>query len=404
MNRARRGFTLIELMIAGTIGIIIITGVLSAGLYLQQQGLVEMRQVQAQVSVRAAADQISLDLQGAGLGIGSARVNTGGTNGSSAITVTTADPFTADGTFAAAAAPYAARVSDSLTVMAGDPAQMVQMGCCGGGGPTCGSCRFRSGANACAAAPVPVALNGQTLVFVNPTLNVSCLHEVTGLPSVDRIQTNPGRGNNPPPPGDPCEEASATFWCTAGAYALQLSTVSYRVNWAPRAVGQPQRPRLQRDPDGPGPAPWEDVMWDVEQMTVRVGVVDFTNANNLRFYPDAAAGRPAIDQCTAATCPVQGGVITGPGVPAGNPVTLANDVVAGGGLSATMANRVQLERRVRLVEVTLLTRSSSVTRERIEPLGAGFRLDPEGLPLDGYARRRLTFQITPRNFRLAGEP
>ncbi len=410
--KTARGFTLIELMIAGAMSVVVIAGVLSAGMYLQQQGMKELQLMQAQVAGRASADQLTIDLQTAGLGIGSARVNQGGTNSASAIAITTDDPYAADSSFALPTAPYAGAISDSITLMSGDPTVMLSMGCFGSGGGSCSSCRFRDafGPEARAATDVPGTLNGQTIVFVNPALNASCVHQVTGLPGTNRFETSPGRNNNPPPAGDPCETTSAPFWCTAGAYALQLNTVSYRINWKPRVVGQPQRPRLQRDPDGPGPLPWQDLMWDVEQMTFRLGLTDFTpNINNLTFFPDTVAGRPGLDQCTAGSCPVvPGGILPVAVAPAPRADVLAADV----GGDANLARRLQLERRVRVVEVSLVTRSASADRTREQPLGVrnaqgewpAFRLDEEGFPLDGYSRRRLVFQVTPRNFRLSGEP
>ena len=97
-------------------------------------------------------------------------------------------------------------------------------------------------------------------------------------------------------------------------------------------------------------------------------------------------------------------MITGPGVPAGNNATLPVDVVASGSITANQARIRQLQRRIRVVEVTLLSRSASVDRSAIQPLGAGFVVDDEGFPKDGYSRRRWTFTVAPRNFRLAGEP
>jgi type IV pilus assembly protein PilW len=388
-------------MVAATMGLVVIAAVLATGLQLQKQGYTEERRMRAQTTSRAAADMMSLDLQGAGVGIGSSHVNLGGTVVTSAISVVTGNPFTADATFALPAAPYAPATSDSLTILSGRAAEIVPMGCCGGGGASCSSCQFRttSSGEACATLNLAASFDGQTIAFVNPESSVACLHTVTSV-AADKFITTPGRSNVSPPAGDPCEE-SEKFWCTAGTYAIPIDTVVYRINWQPRAAGLPQRPRFQRDPDGPGPAPFEDILLDVEQMTVRLGVTDFTTGN-LTFYPSGAL--PPLDKCTDALCPLVGGVITGPGIPAGNPTTLPPDVVAGGGLSNDQARIRQLERRIRVVEVTLLTRSPSVDRSMIEVSGAGFAMDPEGLPRDGYSRRRWTFEVAPRNFRLAGEP
>ena len=408
----RRGVTLIELMVASAIGMVIIAGVLGAGLHLQRQGMTEERRMQSQLAARAAAEVLTQEITSAGLGIGSSRVNLGGANRSSALAVTTDDPFGADATFAAPAAPYAAMTSDSVTIMTGDASLLINMGCCGGGGggAGCTGCRMRNGANACALLDAPGAINGREIVFVNPALGVSCLATVTGVNN-RIIQTTPGRGNNNPPPGDPCEEASGSFWCTNGAMALQVATSVFRVNWAPRAPGLPQRPRLQRDPDGPGAAGWQDILLDVEQLRLRFGVVNFGDGS-LTWFPDAAAGRPPLDQCTMPTCAIPGGVLA---APVGPPTNLAADVFAvsdgapGMSYPDDEATRIRLERRVRMVEVSIVTRSPTVDRQAVEPLGADgvlipFRIDDEGFPRDGYSRRRWTFVLSPRNFRMAGEP
>lgn len=396
-----RGFTLVELLVAAAIGLMVITAVLSAGLHLQRQGFTEERRMRAQTTSRAAADVVSLDLQLAGVGIGSSQVNLGGTVVSSAITVVTADPFTADPTFELPAPPYAALASDSLTILAGDVTRIVPLGCCGGGTGSCSGCQFRTAVTgqACAAMAVPPAFsfNGSTIAFVNPESNVACLHVVTGV-AADRFTTTPGRANVSPPVTDPCE-AGQNFWCArGGTYAVPVNTVVYRVNWRPRAAGLPQRPRLQRDPDGPGPAPFQDLLLDVEQMTIRLGLTDFTAAP-LTFYP--GGGRPAVNQCTAATCAVPpGGIITAVVPPNNRPV----DVIAGPGISADEAAIRRLQRRIRSVEVTMLSRSASVDRSAIQVSGAAFVADDEGLPRDGFSRRRWVFEVAPRNFRLAGEP
>lgn len=387
-----RGFTLIELLVAATIGIIVITAVLSAGLHLQRQGFTEERRMRAQTTSRAAADVLSLDLQLAGVGIGSSRVNLGGTVVSSSIAVVTADPFATDPTFQLPLPPYAALASDSLTVLTGDVTQIVPLGCCGGGGGSCTGCQFRKPVTgeACSPTNVPAAFNGQTIAFVNPVSNVACLHVVTGV-TASSFTTTPGRTDVEPPATDECEK-NKNFWCArGGAYTIPVNTIVYRINWQPRAPGLPQRPRLQRDSDGPGPAPFEDLLLDVEQMTIRLGITHFGNGD-VNFYPGALG--PALNQCTAATCPVLPGDV----IPTSALDKRPLDVT---GPDATIR---RLQRRIRSVEVTLLSRSPSVDRGAIEVSGATFVPDEEGLLRDGFSRRRWVFEVAPRNFRLAGEP
>ena len=67
--------------------------------------------------------------------------------------------------------------------------------------------------------------------------------------------------------------------------------------------------------------------------------------------------------------------------------------------------RASLRRRVRGVEVTLLSRTISADVAQVQKQGNGeFVLTADGLPRDGLQRRRLTFQVTPRNFALTEAP
>jgi hypothetical protein len=256
----------------------------------------------------------------------------------------------------------------------------------------CGTCRVREGSHTCMATDAPAFVAHQQVVFVNSTLGVACAHEVASTPSSNQLVTREGVGSHgAPDPSDPCGD-NGQAWCSAGTWALQLEAVGYRVNWKPTEAGRPQRPRLQQDPDGPlGPEGWRDVLWDVERLQVRLVVDDLTAPGTFLFFPDEAAGRPGVDRCTAATCVVPGG-------------TDARDAALALGVSADEALRRQLMRRVRGVEVTLISRTLSADAALVRRDHHGFELDDEGLPRDGFQRRRLVFRVSPRNFGLAETP
>jgi hypothetical protein len=388
--------TLIELLTASTLSLVVIGGLMGAGIRLQTQSLAQQQKLMAQQSLRSASDLLGLELAKAGSGFGAARLNLGGTVTRGALVPVTGDTFSSDGTFAAPNNGYSGFASDSLTIYSGSSGSTVSLACCPGVGNlgTCGSCSTVNGSgNICTAVQPGSSFTANApLVFVNPTLGVACAQHLTSAPNSNALVTSGGVGGlGTPGTNDPCALTSS-FWCSASTYAMQLNAVSFRVNWKPTATGGAQRPRLQRDPDGPyGPLPFEDLMWDVEQMKVRFIVDDLTNPGTYRFYPDTAAGRPALDQCTATTCLIAGGLD-------------AKDTALAVGLSADQGVRMQLQRRVRGVEVTLISRSLTSELSQVRRTGheheSSFALTSEGLPQDGYTRRRTVFQVTPRNFAL----
>ncbi len=390
--------TLVELMTASTLSLVVIGGMMGAGIRFQTQSLGQQQKMMAQQSLRAAADLLSLELEKAGAGFGAARLNLGGAVTQGALVPVTGDTFASDGTFAAPDGEYAGLISDSLTIYSGVTAATINLACCPGVGSlgACGACSTRNGSGGICTAVQPSSGTfgaDAQLVFFNPTMGVACAQKLTSAPNSAAFVTSEGLGSLGAPGGsDPCASAS-TFWCSASTFATQLSAVSFRVNWKPVATGGAQRPRLQRDPDGPfGPLPFQDLLWDVEQLEVRLLVDDLSNPGAFRFYPDAAAGRPALDQCTVATCPVAGGLD-------------AKDTALALGLSANDGLRAQLQRRVRGVEVSLVSRSLTSDPAQARRTGssehAHFVTTADGLPLDGFARRRVVFQVTPRNFALS---
>lgn len=389
----RRGMTLIELLVASSMSLIVIAGLVGTTLQFQAMSFRQQQRMEAQQSLRAASDVLTLNLQEAGAGLGNVRLSLGDGATRSAIEVVTADEFLADATFALPAAPYAGAASDSLVVYSGRSDGLRATACCGPGGG-CGTCTIRSGGETCmASSPVGAIVEDDVVAYVNSTLGVACAQNVDAAPQQTRLMSSGGVAGFPAPSGsDPCG-VTGQAWCSANTWVIPLRAVAFRVNWAPTVAGGPQRPRLQMDTDGPiGPAPWTDVLWDVEQLQVRLLVTNLVTPNAAQYFPDAAAGRIAIDQCTASTCAVPGG-------------TDARDAAIATGLTADQAMRASLRRRVRGVEVTLLSRTISADVAQVQKQGNGeFVLTADGLPRDGLQRRRLTFQVTPRNFALTEAP
>jgi type IV pilus assembly protein PilW len=115
-------------------------------------------------------------------------------------------------------------------------------------------------------------------------------------------------------------------------------------------------------------------------MKIRQAVVDLASPQTAyRWFPDVTAGRPAIDNCTRATCTA--------------------DTGSSPGSDAEL--RQMLQQRVREMEVTLVIRTRRADVSVVKA-GAPVRYDEEGFPVDGYKRRTLTFRVTPRNFSAGG--
>jgi type IV pilus assembly protein PilW len=386
---SRRGMSLVELLISASISLVVIAGLVTATMGMQAMSGKQQQAMMAQQSLRAAEELIGLELQKAGSGIGNARLGLGGVVNRSTITIVTADPFASDSTFEGPQGSYLSMASDSLVIFSGRTSDLVQLSCCPGVGTCSGSCSLRTPTGACT--PVTASFTaGSAVVFVNPTLGIACAQQVTSLPVGNLLVSSAGVGSlGAPGVGDPCADAS-TFWCTSGTFALALDAVSFRVNWKPTVTGGPQRPRLQFDPDGPyGPAPFQDVLWDVERLQVRAMIADLTNPGAFTWFPDV--GRPSLDTCTPSTpgCSVPGG-------------TDAKDLALVQGMTSAAALQAQLSRRLRGVEVTLTSRSTAFDRARVErTTGGAFAIDSSGLPRDGFQRRRSVMQVTPRNFVLS---
>ncbi|HUM10612.1 MAG TPA: prepilin-type N-terminal cleavage/methylation domain-containing protein [Myxococcaceae bacterium] len=386
----RRGFTLMEVMVASAMGMVVLTATLSVGLQLQRKAFLEQQTSLIQGGTQAVAEFFGPMLQRAGEGMGNARVNLGGTTFTYAIQVTSADPFNGFPNFSPPPPSYADRLSDSLQLRWGDPTAVVPLASCALSGADGGTGGFsRENAGLCTATQA-TALDAGTPVFVvNPDLPEACSQIVTGpsgsgTPGVHAptLPAAPYPNSNDAPAGDGCALGGALF-ATQRTVVMPAGGVTFRVNWN---SGEPVLEFTNRAPPLPTDT-WTELSRDVEQMTVALGVRDL-NADAgvpLTWFPGADGG-VSIDQCVGMSptggCAVPGGM----GPPALDPT--AWDA---------------LMRRVRAVEVRLVARS--VRRERpgvAAPDSGVFARDEVGNPDDGFIRRTLVLTLAPRNYQLAG--
>lgn len=385
----RRGFTLMETLVASAMGLLVLTATLTVGVQLQRKALFEQQSSLIQGGTQAVTEFFGPMLQRAGEGMGNARINLGGTSFAYAIQVTTADPFTGFSNFSPPPAVYADRIPDSLQLRWGDATSVIPLASCQLSGADGGTGGFsREGAGLCTT--TQAAIDAGTPVFVvNPDLPEACSQIVTGLsgagtPGVHAptLPATPYPNTTDAPAGDPCAMAGSLF-ATQRTVVMPAGGVTFRVNWA---GGSPVLEYTQRAPPLAADT-WTEVSRDVEQMTVAFGVRDLTTDAGvpLTWFP-AAGGGVSIDQCIGmspgGSCTVPGGM----GPPALDPT--AWDA---------------LMRRVRAVEVRLVARSTR--RERMGvmgPDGGSFVRDEFGNPDDGYVRRTLVLTLAPRNYQLAG--
>ncbi|MCP3102472.1 prepilin-type N-terminal cleavage/methylation domain-containing protein [Myxococcus sp. K15C18031901] len=381
-GRARRGFTLLEMMIAVGLGLVVLTTGLVVGARFQRTSSFEEQAMATQNLQRAVTETLSLDLQRAGSGIGNGRILFGG-DGSGGydyrygVEVRSNATFSDPG-FSGPTGPYAGLTSDALLLTRGSTRDMLPLDECVGAG---GSARV--GSEACLFREPPASFNGRQVVFTNPSVEVACVHTITGLPGGFRVTTSEGVGGPPAPSGSACDALGGSFWKARRGYVMGLETWGYRVNW--RDGGK--TPVLEYDP--PGPDGWTLLSRDVEQLTVRLGVENPAAPGALLWFPDGPTGRPSLDTCDNTRCDAHVAAVGG---------YTAKDLPDGDPKRA----RDALMRRVRMLEVTVVSRSQRVDAERIVVQGAGFKPDEEENPLDGHRRRHTTFRISPRNFRIAG--
>lgn len=384
MSRALRrasGFTLLEMLIAPTIALILLSAGIMAGVRLQRTTAMQQQTAELQTAGRAVKELLTAAVASAGAGFGTAAITTGvgddaAVNGSSAVhyavDVQTGAAFAADESFKLPAGQYESLKSDAVEVWTGDTDAMVATAPCAGGSA------FRVGTTICTATSAD-ALDGHNVLVVNPTLRTACEYKASVTPGVFQVNIAAALGHQTPPAGGACDldSDSDSFWSASGAYVLRAASVAYRVNWA-GAV-----PELQIDLDGSDASyGWQTAATGVEQLRIRQGVMDLTTTTGkMDFFPTSGV-HVAIDQCTDALCWGE--------VPGG---TDSNDT------SAVAA----LERRVRVIELDITMRSRRSNPDAVILKSDGtFDTDAELHLTDGYVRRQFVFRVAPRNFRFAG--
>ncbi len=386
----RRGFTLMEGMVASAMGLVVLTVTLSVGLQLQRKAFIEQQSSLIQGGTQAVTEFFGPMLQRAGEGMGNARINLGGSTFAYAIQVTTADSFAGFPNFSPPPPIYADRVSDSLQLRWGDATAVVPLSACALSGADGGTSGFsREGSGLCTVTPTTAFDAGTPVFVVNPDLPEACSQIVTGPPGAGTpgvhaatLPATPYPSSTDAPVGDGCAMAGSLF-ATQRTVVMPAGGVTFRINWA---SGAPVLEYTTRAPPLPTDA-WTEVSRDVEQMTVAFGVRDLTADAGvpLTWFPGADGG-VSIDHCVGmspgGSCTVPGGM----GAPALDPT--AWDA---------------LMRRVRAVEVRLVARSSR--RERADVAvqdGGTLGRDDDGNPDDGFVRRTLVLTLAPRNYQLAG--
>ncbi|NNB86069.1 PilW family protein [Corallococcus exiguus] len=392
-----RGFTLLEMMIASALGVIVITTGLVVGTQMQKRALFEEQTMTAQVTGRTVKDVLVADVWRAGVGMGNTPIAFAVDDERSAITVWHRADLTtgvlpampADVTFVQA--PTAAQASDALQLYWGETNGSITLAPCVVGGGN-----FRNGNTFCALPEASVALvtpSGPTLaVMASGGRRMACPVNITavapGAPGSTSTITTDGTDQS-----TACIDGAAAWNPPTGLaedvvnwMAMRLGGVAYRVNWRNNI------PTLEYRPVGE--ANWLPLSRDVEQLTVREGLIDFNNPDNaLQWFPNEgmlpvpAQAHPAISECTLAkydTNECSLGLLEADGSAVVKPPT-------------DLDLRKRLRQRVRQLEVTLVIRTRRSNQEAIQP-----GLDEEGFVRDGYSRRRFTFTVEPRNFMSVG--
>ncbi|NTX39931.1 PilW family protein [Myxococcus sp. CA051A] len=386
--RRKRGFTLLEVMISSAIGVIVLGVGLVVGMQMQRRALFEEQTMVAQVTGRAVKDLLTLDVQRAGIGMSNSPIQFADGDQRFAIQSWTGldmrvatGPFASDLGFSLPTnAPYTDMASDVLQLFWGDPRSMISLTGCDGGI----SSNVRVGAELCTTPNPPTVLKPAAgpptpILVANPTQGaLACHFRLTDVRAGDaRVVASPGLGiantNN-----GPCSDPLDPLWQRAGWVAMRTVSAAYRVNWA---GGSPALEYM-----APGANTWAVVSRDVEQMTVRYGVINLNLPNNAyRWFP-AVPGGTSIDQCTmngTTACTVD--VL----VSDETPVTTNEEL------------RARLRQRVREVEITLVIRTPRSDRSVVDPATINV-LDQDFFPQDGFKRRTYTLRVTPRNFVSAG--
>jgi type IV pilus assembly protein PilW len=393
-----RGFTLLEVMIASAIGVIVLTTGLVVGTQMQKRALFEEQMMTAQVTGRAVKEMLTLDVSRAGTGMGNTPISFNTNDERSAITVWSKPDLKtgigttlgADATFVPPPVGYPA--SDALQLYWGDTNGMITLATC------TGLSRVReedvaTGVTFCTRANPSTALVDTT----NPTLAVlaSGGNKMACPVLVDSVQQASAKLIIKAPTAQVPRSSlcgNKDLWTKASGdienwVALRLTGAAYRVNWKGGI------PTLEYR--APNQTAWSVLSRDVEQLTVREGVVNLasttTPQNLLDWYPGTntavpSAPHPAISDCDAAkyasgACKTDDRGPDGSALPA--PSTFADP-------KAEIIRR--LRQRVRELEVTLVIRTRRINRDA-DMTGT----DEEGQAKDGYTRRRYTFRVAARN-------
>ncbi|GMU00313.1 hypothetical protein KH5H1_44330 [Corallococcus caeni] len=387
-----RGFTLLEVMIASGLGVIVLTTGLVVGTQMQKRALFEEQTMTAQVTGRAVKELLTLDVSRAGTGMGNTPISFDTNDERSAITVWSKPDLKtgigttlgADATFEPPPAGFPA--SDALQLYWGDTNGMITLATC----PSLSRVReedVATGVTFCTRPNPSTALVDTT----NPTLAVlvSGGNKKACPVLVDSVQQANAKlvikaATAQVPRSALC--ANKDLWTKASGdienwVALRLSGAAYRVNWKGGI------PTLEYR--APNQTAWSVLSRDVEQLTVREGVVNLTAGGNnkLDWYPGdntvtPSAPHPAISDCTVArytsgACKSDDRDSTGTALP---PATTVPQVIQ------------RLRQRVRELEVTLVIRTRRINRDA-DMTGT----DEEGQAKDGYTRRRYTFRVAARN-------
>ncbi|MBZ4373300.1 prepilin-type N-terminal cleavage/methylation domain-containing protein [Corallococcus sp. AS-1-6] len=386
----QRGFTLVELMIGSAVSVVLLAMALGASLQLQRRSTLEQQTMLAQTNARSIKEFLVSELLRVGAGMGNATLVFSQGDVRQGLTVWTSPDLSegrppllaADPGFRLppASGPYADMASDALQLWWGDSRGLITLDDCSGGKAY--RVREDGAERFCTAASPSTELqpvSGQTTpaFLVNASQALACHVEVQQVRAASQeVSAVAGTGALRTGSG-PCVDAQDAVWEQTGWLLMRAQGASYRVNWA---SGEPVLEYLAA-----GATTWTAMSRDVERLKVRQGLIDLSQPQlPPRWFPDAEAGRPAVDACTLgqALCAVD----TGPA-----------DAPEDAPTSDAELQRL-LQERVRSVEVTLVVRTP---RRDLGSVQAGTS-DDEGFPQDGYRRRTLTFRVSLRNPAIAG--
>ena len=442
----RRGFTLLEMMVASTISLIVLAGALWSAAELQRRGLMEESLMDAQNALRIVREMIESELQRAGSGMGSARL-VFGTKSSVmdtryVIAVGTNDLFDGKGLFPKDATfkapdstgPYADRVSDAVQMWSWDTEAPT--------GTTPSTAESIIPLVACEKDPIYekstrainnlcvnlslADLTDRVVMVVKPSTRMACVMTVKAVDTTSYpytvVTVVPGFPGDTSAATGPCEDGTSPpstdyypYWAFKQSdplYIIPLRGVAFRVNWM---SGGPvlERQELTSVTAATG-APWVALSEDVEMMKLRLGVMEDLNnpLSNVLWFPDPTSSpvRKAIDACIGTVCdilvPVQaasadGGADAGVADDGGNNWTTQGWTL--GSNPTETDSRDALMRRMRMVELRVTTRTTRADQTLVKMTGpTTYALDADGNPRDGYRRRTSTLQVLPRNFDYAG--